>query len=71
MSNVTREKLEEFYQGLVQMQREGRLSEEGQMLIDAINKGSIAPAELGTILQGATFSAGDEFTGALRNFLPE
>ncbi len=70
MSNVTREKLEEFYQGLVQMQREGRLSKEGEMLIDAVNKGSIAPAELGTILQGATFSAGDEFTGALRNFLP-
>jgi len=46
--------------------RDNKLNAEGKRVLSALQSGSIAPAQLGLVLQGATFSSADEILGSLR-----
>ena len=67
---VTREALDRFYNSLAEKRANNRLNETGLELLEAIEDGSIAPAQVGLLLQGVSWNTGDEASGYVRSLLP-
>ena len=71
MAESTQFYIDSLYKRLKESQKAGRLSAEGPgpQLLKAIESGSIAPAEVGLLLQGASLSSSDELMGYTRSLL--
>jgi len=63
------DQITELTQKLEERDRQNRLNPEGKRVLSALRSGSVAPAQLGLILQGASFSSSDEIIGSLRGAL--
>lgn len=61
--------IDDFYLELKKKQRTGFKTEEGPKLLAAIESGSVAPAEIALLLQGASMSSSDEILGFTRSLL--
>ena len=61
-----KQQIDDLYQALEQNEKAGELDETGQEILTGLRSGSIAPAEIGLVLQGASLSSSDEILGYLR-----
>jgi hypothetical protein len=71
MAESTQFYIDSLYKRLKESQKAGRLPAEGTglQMLKAIENGSLAPAEVGLILQGASLSSSDELMGFTRSLL--
>ena len=58
--------INDLYQALERREKDGKLNETGQNVLNGLRSGSIAPAEIGLVLQGASLSSSDEILGYVR-----
>ena len=61
-----KQQIDDLYQALERREKDGKLNETGQNVLNGLRSGSIAPAEMGLVLQGASLSSSDEMLGYVR-----